>query len=237
MQYSITRLDLEVRAVFARPAFELPQLTPKVLGALYESMSPKHKLAPRDFESYGGTSYGDVLLVTKLFNGQGRIEVAADRLSGIFVNLITKEDDFAAIVDTYLLAEEGLAKIFTTNHIAMRRYMAHAWLTVDEGKDHALSMLRSRGEASFGWDNPRFSGLPKNYTVKADLRDGNDWASNFGLERSVALIADLYFNFEAVYDLQGVFPSVGQQIDHARGLFIDVLREFDLNPKTDTESS
>ena len=233
MYYSVTRLDLEVRAVFVRPAFELPQITSKVVTALYDSLRAKHMLGPRDFESYGGASYSDVLLVVKLFSGQGRIEVGADRLSGIFINMVYKDDDFAALVDTYLLAEEALSQVLAKDQIGVRRYTAHAWLSVEEGRESALSMLKERGSAAFGWKSPRFTDLPKNYTIKAELSDGINWATNLGLQRSVMPIGDLYFDFEAAYDLQGAFPSVVQQVQHARELFTDLLREFDLVPNTE----
>ena len=107
MKFSIEWFNMTYDVEFAAPAFDLPSNNTSVLKAFYETIHPRFPINSRDMHVAGGNSLSDVHVRITLFNGNGVIDISADRMSLVFNNLRTIED-LTTCKDCFSLSEEAL---------------------------------------------------------------------------------------------------------------------------------
>ena len=232
MQYETSLLDIVYEAVFSTPTFKLARENVDVLSIFYQHLAPGYLVRPSDMQVSGGTALSDVKAKITLFRGNGVLEVATDRFSATFTNLVG-ERDIETIKDCVTISLSALAEWLPTmtyrEHVI--RSAAHLSLLSDSpsAADNFLNNLMGNKMAFRAED---FGASKSHFGVKADFENPEEkWIVNFDVFRSWISGNMLFANSSAIYQGDSAMKTLEDKAAHSRTVFNSFLTTIGLEAK------
>lgn len=218
MKFSIEWFNMTYDVEFAAPAFDLPSNNTSVLKAFYETIHPRFPINSRDMHVAGGNSLSDVHVRITLFNGNGVIDISADRMSLVFNNLRTIED-LTTCKDCFSLSEEALQKSLpavSSHTIAIKPTL---FLELQGGEHNASEYLSQLLRSSIQIDLSAFGNTIQHPGVSLEVENFEEkWNATFHAFRDRIKASALIVSGQANYRTDGTVRGLENRVNH-----LDVL--------------
>ncbi len=219
---SLEWMNVTYDAEFASPAFDLPTNNTSVLSAIYETFLPQFRINSRDMDVTGGNVLSDVHVRASLFNGNGSIDISADKMSLVFNNLRT-ENELLTCQRCVLLGEEVLNKSLPAVRIGMVAIKPTLFLELD-GEDKDIGdHLAQLSAPSIQLDLDEFGSAVQYPGLNVEVSNPQErWDALFHAFRDRMKPSSLILNCQAIYQEDGAVRGLGNRVDHLKRL----LRAF-----------
>ena len=228
MQFSTQLISLNYERNFKSPAFGLLESRVSILREFYEKINPRFPLNLSDMVALPGNTLDNIGIKITLFNGNGVLELSAEKMDLCFTNLISEEDILVA-KDVISLYEESFFGVFSNAQIKDTAIKTSSWLQLQDDEKAGNSILNNFSSSyninpeDFGADA---FGDPVLKTSLMNLEEG--WAVSFHLEKSKIPKAQLFFMCDCVYLEYGRYNSLDDRKDHIRKMYLKFLAHLGL---------
>lgn len=237
MQFSVYRLNVTYEVGFKEPAFEIARSPVPILTAFHQRLHPRFGLRLSDLQVLGGTAMSDVRIRIALFNGQGSLEVAADKFSCSFEGLRIWQDA-TLVKDCIALSEEALAEALPELNAKTTAIKTSSWLICDGGEMAVKEVLGRFGDSAICMANAKLGATNISHSLRSQFQNESErWSVAFGLERSLVEGSDLFVMCDGTYSDGGLYAGLDERTEHLQGLYLGILEQFGLEPRPSTGES
>jgi hypothetical protein len=195
MRFTGARLDVIYEARFAQPSMDFATDPRPLIKGLVASIASRFPIAARDVVVTPSTRASEVRLRMQVFNGQGTIEVDAEKLGLHFQNALAA-DDFNTIRDAIKLTLDGVVQGLPNDRFAEHTLRTLMWLQLlDEPTDGqafigSLSTSKVDGIAN---NIPTLPGIKFAPGIKFELEHPEDrWLFTYELSRAFRSKAEVF---------------------------------------------
>lgn len=235
MKANLKGMKVTYDVEFASPAFDLPTRNTNVLKALYETIYPRFPINPRDMRVAEGNVLSDVHVRVTLFNGNGVIDVAGDKMSLAFNNLKT-EEDLTICRDCISLSEEALQQSLPDVSVRTVTIKPTLFLELKGGEQNSGKHLSRLLKSSIQPDLSAF-GSPVQYPgVNLEVENSAEgWNAIFYAFRDRTKASSLILSCHAAYQANGKVRGLENRVNHMEQLLKIFLDSIDLETEDSTE--
>ena len=215
---SLEWMNVTYDAEFASPAFDLSTNNTSVLRAIYETFLPQFRINSRDMHVTGGNVLSDVHVRASLFNGNGSIDISADKMSLVFNNLRT-ENEFLTCQRCVLLGEEVLKKSLPAARIGMVAIKPTLFLELDGGDKDVGAHLAQSAVPSIQLDLGEFGSAIQYPGLNVEVGNPQErWDALFHAFRDRMKPSSLILNCQAIYQEDGAVRGLENRVHHLKRL-------------------
>src|SRR5262245_39073299 len=185
------RVNLHMLSLFREPDLRLGVKASDVMQTFYRALQASQKLNLGDFLTFGGNSYGELMLrINNPFQGANRIDITPGAL------LVELREYNAGTKDQLQLCEDTLGAALNDVEISERLLRAAMWVTCEGGSVAVGAFLRERGNAALKLDQGPYAGWQKEFTLQfSGLNASKPTKVGFILQRAVG-VGDLFVQFD-----------------------------------------
>jgi hypothetical protein len=213
MKASVPRLEILHESLFAQPAFQLAQSAPTVLKIFYDQISPRYKVPDEHMSVGASNTLSDLVIRMGLFDNSATLEVRPRKMLLMFPN-ITKKEHVQIIKDVITLAYDARQKAMPDVATGNSRFLLHAWLAVEEGKDAAHRAL-AKSAAPTSTIDPRSLGAEQvtHYVKMRITNETENWDMLVSEEVSAILDAHLFVSIDTWFGPSTKYATVSQKFE------------------------
>ena len=227
MDATVERVDLAYEAAFAVPSFDLPVRGTALLKALYETISPRYPIPTTQMQIFGGNAMSDVRVRITLFNGNGTIEVIADKMILNF-NDIRGKEGIAICKDCILYSERALAEAIPEISVRFVTIRPTFLVNVNAENDQEIDFLSGLG-GSFRFKISELDGTSQHSGVNLSVENaGEGWNAIFHIFHNQAVQKSYFLSCHAQYEENGTIQGLENKEYHIKQLLDKFARGIGL---------
>lgn len=235
MKFNIEWFNITYDLWFAAPAFDLPSTNTSVLKTFYETINPRFPINSRDMHVAGGNLLSDVHVRITMFNGNGIIDLSADRMSLVFNNL-RKQEDLTICKDCISLSEEALQKSLPAVSSRTIAINPTLFLELQGGKQNASKYLSQLLRFSIQPDLSAFGNTVQHPGVSLEVENFEQkWNVTFHAFRDRIKESALILSGQANYRTDGTLRGVENRVNHLDVLLMAFANGIGLELEGSTE--
>ncbi len=141
MKASIDWMELTYDAEFSVPLFDLATYNVEILRSLHQQIHPLFPLRAKDLHAFGGNALSDVRVRATVLEGNGTVEVSAERVS-LRLGGLRGVQDIAVGKDCFKRVEKALRTVLPKVEIAGVTARSSLSLQLGDGSVVARDFLR-----------------------------------------------------------------------------------------------
>lgn len=218
MEATVERIDLTYEAAFGAPTFDLPLRGSALLKSLYEAIHPRYPIPLTHMQIFGGNAMSDVRVRITLFNGNGSIDVTADKM---FLNFsdVRGKDGIDICKDCILSSERALTKVLPELNVRFVTIRPTLLVNVGAEGDQEVGFLSDlRGDRA-SIDLSEFEGASQHKGVNLSIKNAKaGWSVIFHTFHNQAAVKSFVISCHAQYEEYGDIRGLENREHHLRML-------------------
>lgn len=234
MLYLTRPVELTFEAIFRNLAFELTQDDghSKALKLFYEKIHPRYGMYAANMQAISSSRLSEVKLRMELFNGQGVLELYADKFSANFKNAVIKTD-IGIMKDCIMLSLDALAGFMPQNPIKEHVFKLSTRIVL-QGEDNNAGKFLDMLASGIDIDAKKLDATFVHSGFRREI--GNEkkgWNFTLDFLRSNVADDEIFILLNAQYQEDGAYKSLSERAEHFGNMIDSVFSFAGLEAKQD----